>query len=342
MLAKLDGHATVQPLLHPYAATSQSGPDIAARDLIDLPFVPDRIVGGHDPFFHQAQDRRQLMLGAQGSVRIRAARRQHREGLVPLRQVFFLQIGLRRFPTVGPHQAQPFYQTVLGRAEEAFDAALRLRRVRRDPANPQFPQGPPDLRPLLFYGLIRRFHHRPVHREQTALVGVKLHRPTPTLQVSPQHAQVLLRAVLLHKTRISLAAGVINHRYQVQPRSPAFQPVVHRGVPLNYLSPTTPARPPHVYLLDPPPLPPPQPGSHQPLPQRLFAHLHRVLFSQVFTGQRGAKVAVPRLYQLQRPSAQTLRQAPVRHLSTQAMHHSPIALLLDPNQQSSHLPIADP
>ena len=93
VLAKLHRHAPVQPLLHPHPTPSQSRADIAARNLIDLPLVANRIVGGHEPFFHMTEDRRQLMLRAQRSMRIRAALRHHREVLVPLRQVLLLQIG---------------------------------------------------------------------------------------------------------------------------------------------------------------------------------------------------------------------------------------------------------
>src|SRR5207249_1449550 len=82
------------------------------------------------------------------------------------------------------------------------------------------PQGPSNLRQLFLHRFIRRFRLGRVHRKQTALIGVKLHRPAPALQVAPQHAQVLFRAVVPRETRVGLARGVIDHRHQVQPRPP--------------------------------------------------------------------------------------------------------------------------
>src|SRR5439155_21321664 len=165
-----------------------------------------------------------------------------------------------------------------------------------------------------------------VHRKQTALIGVKLHRPAPALQVAPQHAQVLFRAVVPRETRVGLARGVIDHRHQVQPRPPPFQPVVLRGVPLHQLPATAPSRSPHVHLLHLPPLHPPQPRPDQPLPQRLLAHRHLVVLGQVLAGQRGPEGAVLCLQQLQRFGPHASPHAPVPHPPPPPIHHGPVAL----------------
>src|ERR1019366_9658111 len=88
--------------------------------------------------------------------------------------------------------------------------------------------------------------------------------------------------------------------------------------------------------------PPPQSGRHQHLPQRLLAPLHSIVLRQVFARQRGPKVVVLRLDQLQHLGAHTLRQAPIRFPPPQPVHDPSVAFLLHPHQQLPHPAVRHP
>src|SRR5207248_4767922 len=108
VLSKLHRQAPVQAPLHPHPTPAQPRSNIAAPNLIDLPPVADRVVGGHHPFFHVTQDRRQVVLSAQAPMGIGRVRRHRREAPVPQRQILPLQVGIRFFEARGLGQASPF------------------------------------------------------------------------------------------------------------------------------------------------------------------------------------------------------------------------------------------
>ena len=229
-----------------------------------------------------------------------------------------------------PRLAQPLHQPVLGGAEEALDAPLGLRRVRRNPSCPQLLQRPPDLRQRLWPSLVVGLPLRTANRKHTVLVGVKISRPSPLLQVTLQQKKVLLRGVVLGKTRPGAAGGVVEHRQQRELGPASLQPVMFRRVPLHHLAATGPARPPHVHFFHPPPLPLPHSRLHQDLPHALFAHHHPVLLPQILGRQRRPKVGVLPLHQPHHFGPHRLPQLPLRCPPAQPMQDSSITLLLQP------------
>jgi hypothetical protein len=72
--------------------------------------------------------------------------RHHRQLGVPPREEFRFQIRIGLFQRFGSGHSQTFHQPILRRLETALDAALGLRRVCRNPNDPQFCQRPTDLR----------------------------------------------------------------------------------------------------------------------------------------------------------------------------------------------------
>src|ERR1019366_1713736 len=132
-VASLELHrdGLVQALLDAHPGLAHACPNIPAVDLIDLCVIPHGVVVRHLALFHVAQDRRQIVLFAQGPVSIGGVGRLHGQGLVPPRQVFFLQVRIGLLEGTRPGHPQPFHQAVLRRQKLALDAALGLGRQLR-------------------------------------------------------------------------------------------------------------------------------------------------------------------------------------------------------------------
>src|SRR5579859_1402394 len=333
-------HRPVSPLLHPHRRASQPRTDLRPSDLVDPGVVPNRVIVGHHALLDVAQDRRQVVLRPQRSMRVGGILRFHREATIPHRQVLLLQISVGFFPGLHARLAQTLHQPVLGGAEESLDAPLRLRRVSGNPSHPQLLQSPPDLRPGLWPSLVRGLPHRTVHREHAVLVGVKFSRPSPPLQITLQQKKVLLRAVVLGKARQSAAGRVVDHRQQKELWPSSLQPVMFRRVPLHHLAPTGPARPPHVHLFHPPPLPLPYSRLHQNLPHALFAHHHPVLLPQILGRQCRPKVGVLPLHQPHHFRPHRRAQFPLRGPPSQPVQNPAVTLLPQPPHQLPHPALA--
>src|SRR5207302_4018850 len=130
--------------------------------------------------------------------------RRYREGLIPPRDELLLQILIGLLQRARAGHAQPFHQAVLRCLKGSFHASFGLRRVRRNPGDPQFLQRPPDLRgwhfrPVLALPLLSSFgFHRRL--KYPCPIGVAPHRTTVLLHVALQHFHVLFSRVLPHKT----------------------------------------------------------------------------------------------------------------------------------------------
>ena len=117
------------------------------------------------------------MILSQRPVRIVSARRNHRKLAFPFRQVFRFQIAVGLLQRSRPSNAQTLHQAILRGLEAPLHATLGLRRVRRNPANPEFLQPATDLG-----GRQRFVAHRMVllrgRDEVAGLVHVELQRPS--------------------------------------------------------------------------------------------------------------------------------------------------------------------
>src|SRR2546421_10670740 len=86
------------------------------------------------------------MFGAQSSMRIARLARDDREPLFPFGQKAYLQEMIRSRNAVDSRQPHLLHQTILKSFKQPLDTPFRLRTVGRDPFNPRFVQGSPDLR----------------------------------------------------------------------------------------------------------------------------------------------------------------------------------------------------
>src|ERR1035438_7502741 len=93
------------------------------------------------------------------------------------------------------------HQTILSRSKAAFDATFGLRRVRQDGADPQLPQGAPQLRqPVCLALLLLAFSGAWRDREHRIPVRVDIHHTAILLQILPEHAHVLWGCIALDES----------------------------------------------------------------------------------------------------------------------------------------------
>src|SRR6476660_5304051 len=142
-----------------------------------------------------------------------------------------------------------FDQAVLGRQEAALDAALGLRRIRRDPAAAQFAQAASDLGQairgdtfwLAFSGARRHAEHR-------IAIRVDVHHPAILLQVLPQHTHVVRCRIALYESAPTPTRRVVDHAHQVAYRSSSFQPFVLRRLGWDQFAKSASTGPPKMHL----------------------------------------------------------------------------------------------
>ena len=115
------------------------------------------------------------------------------------------------------------------------------------------------------------------------------------------------------------------------------------GVPLHQIPEPASPRPPLVYLLYTLRLCPPQLACDHPLPNRLPANLHVMLFVEIFGCQRRSKTPVDVLRQnLDRPTPFRFFDPPVGWKPSQGMNHGLVAAFLQLMQQPPYVPLRDP
>src|SRR5258708_23704124 len=79
-------------------------------------------------------------------MRIARLARNDREPLFPFGQKTHLQKMIRSLDAVDSRQPHLLHQAILKSFKQPLDTPFRLRTVGRDPFNPQFAQGSPELR----------------------------------------------------------------------------------------------------------------------------------------------------------------------------------------------------
>ena len=201
--------------------------------------------------------------------------------------------------------------------------------MRRDPLDPQVPQRPSDLRFRLLAGIFRFPAWRQGRLKHPRLVGVHCLRPTITLQITPQHAHILLGRVGFHESRKQRIGSVVDESHQVHLGWPSvLQPRMHAGVPLHQFARTFPPRSPCMHLPDSCPFGFPQPFADHPFTYRLLADGQAMLLRQILRDQRWTKIAALSPHQTHRSPPQPFRQPAVRPPASQPVDHHPVALAL--------------
>ena len=114
-----------------------------------------RVVLSHFAGHAHTQDFFQVLFAPQPSMGIAWIARCHRKTLFPLREKARLQKVIGGLEAVDSRQAHLLHQAILKSLEQPLDTPFRLRTVGRDPFDPQFLQGSPELRALLLPGVVR-------------------------------------------------------------------------------------------------------------------------------------------------------------------------------------------
>src|ERR1035437_453326 len=97
----------VQALLYPHHGFAHSYLNVPAVDLVKLSVISHGVIIGHLSLFGVAQDRRQVVLFAQRPMGVGSMGRRHRQGLVPPRQVLFLQVSIGLLDGAHPGHPHP-------------------------------------------------------------------------------------------------------------------------------------------------------------------------------------------------------------------------------------------
>ena len=104
------------------------------------------VVLSHFAVHAHTQDFFQVLFLPQSSMGIARIPRCHRKTLLPLGKKTRLQKVIRCRHAVDSRQAHLLHQTILQSFKQPLDTPFRLRTVGRDPFDPQFLQGSPELR----------------------------------------------------------------------------------------------------------------------------------------------------------------------------------------------------
>ena len=105
-----------------------------------------RVVLSHSAGHPYTQDFFQVLFAPQSSMGIAWISRCHRKTLLPLGKKAHLQEMICSLDAVDSRQPHLLHQTILKSFKQPLDTPFRLRTVGRDPFNPQFVQGSPELR----------------------------------------------------------------------------------------------------------------------------------------------------------------------------------------------------
>lgn len=125
--------SAIQPRFDPDRRTPQPGPHGLPRDLPSLAFPGHRVVVRHLAWLGMAQNAGQAKRLADRPMRIHPAGRLHHKPLVLQREKLGFQVPVGLLQRARSGFSEAFHQSVLQRLKTAFDAALGLWGVRRDP-----------------------------------------------------------------------------------------------------------------------------------------------------------------------------------------------------------------
>ena len=106
----------------------------------------DGVVLSHSAGHAHTQDFFQVLFAPQSSMGIACIPRCYGKTLLPLGKKAHLQKVIRSLDAVDSRQPQLLHQAILKSFKQPLDTPFRLRTVGRDPFNPQFAQGSPELR----------------------------------------------------------------------------------------------------------------------------------------------------------------------------------------------------
>src|SRR5450755_918621 len=331
----LDGNVSVSPFAHQHFVLRRR--TMALRRQLQPPIlVPHHPIVADPALALQSENPVQLSRSRRATMIVLALGRRSREPAIVLRQIFPLQVHVRRLVTTDFFSPQFFHQTILMRAVLPLHSSLGLRRTGRDHLDPQLRA------------------HAPKLRDRLLSPQLLLHRGRSLVQILPIHIQRLRHSVpldpgaqrighrpdrfLFAQLRPRRAGSVIHQVDQAAPRSALFQPRVEAAVHLHHLSKMLFALPPQA--VPPPfPLPAPQPFRQHPAPQRFRVDLQPVFQFQVLGRQRRSKW-------LPHPSAVLVRHAPQHRLSklllVRAIRAAPRSAVLQPRGPLLPIPLPQP
>src|ERR1700726_2865626 len=157
-------------------------------------------------------------------MRIARLTRNDREPLFPLGEKAHLQEMIRSLDAVDSRQPHLLHQTILKSFKQPLDTPFRLRTVGRDPFNPQFVQGSPELRsprisPQLFGKRLRAGLSK-----DAVFIGVMGQGTSVAPYPSAKRLKVLFRGVMLGEPSPDATGGIIDHGNQLASWTAVLQP----------------------------------------------------------------------------------------------------------------------
>ena len=138
--------ASVQPPFDLYRSSPKSRTYFCPQQPPAISVPADGVVLSHFAGHAYTQDFFQVLFAPQSSMGIAWISRCHRKTLLPLGKKAHLQEMIRSLDAVDSRQPHLLHQTILKSFKQPLDTPFRLRTVGRDPFNPQFVQGSPELR----------------------------------------------------------------------------------------------------------------------------------------------------------------------------------------------------
>src|SRR5256885_1505158 len=178
-----------------------------------------RVVLSHSAGHPYTQDFFQVLFAPQSSMGIAWISRCHRKTLLPLGKKAHLQEMICSLDAVDSRQPHLLHQTILKSFKQPLDTPFRLRTVGRDPFNPQFVQGSPELRsqrisPQLFGKRLRAGLSK-----DAVFIGVMGQGTSVAPYPSAKRSQVLFCGVVLGEPSPDATGGIIDHGNQLASRT---------------------------------------------------------------------------------------------------------------------------
>src|ERR1700726_1903006 len=170
------------------------------------------------------QDFFQALFLPQSSMGIAGIPRCHRKTVLPLGNKARLQKVIGGLDAVDSHQAHLLHQAVLKSFKQSLDTPFGLRTVGRDPFDPQFVQGSPELRsqrisPQLFGKRLRAGLSK-----DAVFIGVMGQGTSVAPYPSAKRLKVLFRGVMLGEPSPDATGGIIDHGNQLASWTAVLQP----------------------------------------------------------------------------------------------------------------------
>jgi len=138
--------ASVQPPFDLHRSSTKPRTNVFPQYSPAISVPADGVVLSHSAGHAHTQDFFQVLFAPQSSMGIACIPRCYRKTLLPLGNKAHLQKVIRSLDAVDSRQAHLLHQAILKSFKQPLDTPFRLRTVGRDPFNPQFAQGSPELR----------------------------------------------------------------------------------------------------------------------------------------------------------------------------------------------------